>query len=100
MAIISLVCCSGTKNYIDQSKSDNLYPAEINGKWGYINGNGEVVINPVYEGAFEFSDGRALVQLNGKWGYIDRDNNIVVDAVFEEARDFQSLSILQYGKIP
>lgn len=41
--------------------SDNLAPVMIDGRWGYINTNGELAIPSVYDYALEFRDGFAQV---------------------------------------
>ena len=43
---ILLFSCSG---------SDKLAPVEIGDKWGYINQEGEIVINPQFDFAGDFS---------------------------------------------
>ena len=48
------------------------------GKWGYIDTNGEWVVNPQFDWANDFSDGLALVELNGKYGYIDKTGAFVI----------------------
>ena len=56
---------------------------------GYINSNGKVIIEPIYDEAygFEYFDGSyiALVKKNGKYGYIDRDGKIVIDYKYNSA---------------
>ena len=53
-----------------------------NGKWGFADMEGEVVIEPQYESAKSFSHGVAAVCIGGKWGYINRKAQMVVDAQF------------------
>ena len=53
-----------------------------NGKWGFINEEGVVVIKPQYEGAKSFSGGVAGVCENGKWGFINENNQLIVDCQF------------------
>lgn len=53
-----------------------------NGKWGYVDMNGEVVIEPQYEEAKSFSHGVAAVCIDGKWGYINRNAQVVVEPQF------------------
>ncbi|MBQ2028620.1 MAG: WG repeat-containing protein, partial [Clostridia bacterium] len=51
--------------------SDNLY--------GFIDPDGNVVIEPQYEVAYEFSEGLACVKLiDGQWAMIDVNNNIIM----------------------
>ena len=49
----------------------------MNGKVGYIDKTGKMVINPQWDNGWEFSEGLAQVQLDGKWGFIDKTGKIV-----------------------
>jgi len=53
------------------SFSEGLAAVELNGKYGFIDKKGNLVIQPVYDNAYLFPEGLALVFLNGKRGYID-----------------------------
>lgn len=50
-----------------------------NGKWGFINKKGELVIPCLFDKTFPFSDGYAKVVLNGKWCFIDKEGNEKVE---------------------
>lgn len=54
-------------------------------KWGYVNSNGTVLIEPIYEKAKSFSNGLAAVCKNGKWGFIDEKGNVVIEYQFADA---------------
>ena len=53
---------------------------EIMGSYGYVDKNGNTVINAEYSTATPFENGRALVTLNGKMIYIDPKGNYLGDA--------------------
>ena len=61
---------------------------DAEGKWGFANGSGTVVVAPQYEDVYDFSNGLAGVQENGKWGYIDREGNMVIEPQFQSAYEF------------
>ena len=44
---------------------DPLYPISQNGKWGFMDKSGKVVINPQYENAECFTEGYGRVKHNG-----------------------------------
>ncbi|WP_206458158.1 WG repeat-containing protein [Anaerovorax sp. IOR16] len=44
-----------------------------NGKYGYIDRNGDVVISPVFDDADPFEDGKTFVEVNGQGGVITRN---------------------------
>ena len=48
-----------------------------NGKWGFIDKMGNVVIPFKCEEIWNFEDGLAYVRLNGKWVYIDKTGKVV-----------------------
>ena len=70
-------------------EKDDLYLIYREGKWGYIDKNGNVIIKPQFPEAWRFSEGLAAVSINGLYGYINLDGEIVIDAIYEDARDFK-----------
>ena len=69
---------------------DNMIAVCKNGKWGFVNSEGEEVIVPVYAEAKSFSNGLAAVSNGETWGFIDRDGTLVIDYVFLNADYFNS----------
>ena len=63
---------------------------ERRAKWGYIDKNGQLVIEPVFEYASNFAEGLSCVQKieQGKYGYIDKTGQFVIEPIFKEASDF------------
>lgn len=55
----------------------SLHPVQINGKYGYVDESGRVVINLQFDYADLFREGLALVRIGGKWGYIDKTGRVV-----------------------
>ncbi len=62
----------------------------IDGKWGFIDDVGEMVIECTYDNAESFQNGYAAVCVGDKWGYIDEEGNIVIEPVFTKASHFSS----------
>lgn len=52
------------------------------GKWGFINEDGELVLDYAYDDAQSFQNGFAAVCTDGKWGYIDEEGNLVIQPDF------------------
>ena len=65
-----------------------LFAVEIDGKWGFINARGQIVIKPVYDRVGFFSEGLASARVNGKWGFIDTTGKIMIPAQFTYADCF------------
>jgi hypothetical protein len=93
-----------------------LLPVKVSGKWGYINGTGQLVINPQFDYAQEFREGRALVCLgkpcdfwdaysnsptvpnSSLWGFIDTSGKVVITPQYPEATDFyEGLAVVCTG---
>jgi len=54
------------------------------GLWGYVSVNGQIIIKPIYEKAYLFSEGIAAVKYNGKWGFVNTKGEIVVPCEYDE----------------
>ncbi|MCL2772366.1 MAG: WG repeat-containing protein [Oscillospiraceae bacterium] len=67
---------------------EGLICVSKNGKWGYIDKNGEVVIPLIYDFADFFSEGLAAVCKDGKWGYIDKNGEVVIPLIYDFADYF------------
>lgn len=64
--------------------SDGLIAVCKNGKWGFVNTSGEVVIEPTYDEAKSFSNGVAAVREGDQWGFINKENKLVIDYQFTD----------------
>ena len=60
------------------------------GKWGFINIAGDIVINCQFNSDSDpmFSNGLACVEQNGLWGYIDKEGKVVIPFQYTVARNF------------
>ena len=63
-------------------------PYMKNGKFGYKDKVGNVVVECKYDAAYKFSEGLACVRLNGKWGFIDKLGREVIKCKYDTANDF------------
>jgi hypothetical protein len=79
---------------VKHNDSKNLFPVSQNGKWGYVNEKGEIVIKPKFEMASDFKDGLASVVVidkvgyKNKYGFIDKSGKMVVEPQYDEVGDF------------
>ena len=58
------------------------------GKYGYIDSSGKIVIEASFDSADDFSNGLASVESDGKWGYIDTEGKVIIDYQFDSAGTF------------
>lgn len=68
------------KTNIDVLSSNNLFVSKQNDKYGFIDKNGNVVVDYIYDEAMEQNEyGYAAVKLNGLWGSIDKNGKVVIE---------------------
>lgn len=86
-------------NYYDDEKHyesmglkirEDVVPIEIDGKWGYIDGMGNYVIEPMYDyiSPYVSDSGLQSVRLGGKEGFINKDGEIVLEPIYEGVYPF------------
>lgn len=60
--------------------NNQLFANSIEGKWGFVDKNGNVVIDCKYDMVTEFNNyGFAGIKLDNVWGVVDRSGNVVVE---------------------
>lgn len=65
------------------SFSDGMSAVRLNGQWGYVDAQGEMVIPPQYENASVFAEGLVdATDAEGKVGYIDHQGKWVISPRF------------------
>lgn len=112
-ASLITLACFGT--VLAQNAPENLLPIQQNGKWGYINRSGEIVIKPQFNSADLFVDGLALVrfplrkkslkagekkaEVAGGIGFIDQAGKVVLELDRPMGLDGDSFSegLVQYS---
>lgn len=101
IAILSVIICISLAviTYSQTEVNSVLYPIEVNGKYGYINKSGRIVVKPQYDDAKNFSEGLALILVNGKWGYINNTGTLTIKPQFDIANSFsEGLAAAGYEK--
>lgn len=79
-----------TADKMDLCMADGWIAFEKDGKWGFVDTEGKVVIEPQYENAHSFSYGLAGVCKDGKWGFINTSNELVIDYRFADTDYFNA----------
>ncbi len=76
---------------IDICIDGNLIAFMNNDKWGFVDVNGKIVVDPTYNNAKSFSNKLAAVcNDRNLWGYINESYDLVIDYEFEDAFYFNS----------
>jgi hypothetical protein len=80
--------------YTEELETDYMYskrellPFMSDGKYGYFDYTGEVIIQPEYDYAAFFKEGLAVVMKNDRFGFIDKGNRVVIPIQYDNALDF------------
>ena len=73
-------------NPIEEKYLNNYISPE--NKWGFMNTDGEIIINPIYDDLKDFKEGLSAANLKGKWGFIDKQNNAVIPFDYKQVYSF------------
>jgi hypothetical protein len=57
-------------------------------KYGFADSKGNIVIEPQFESANEFSEGLALVELGGHWVYVNETGSVAIQIATQDAQGF------------
>ena len=68
---------------------EGLARVQLNGKYGFIDKSGRLVIPCKYDDSESFSDGLAAVKLNHKWGSINNSGTLVTPCKYDWAYSFR-----------
>lgn len=75
----------------DEMAAFSMVNEEGDVKWGFVNKNGKVVINPQFSSVLNFSDGKCGVSnTEGKWGFINNEGKIIISYQFDYVNYFKN----------
>jgi predicted small lipoprotein YifL len=63
---------------------DGLAAVQTDGKWGFIDINGNETVPLIYEQVGLFADGLIPVKLDGYWGFVDKNGKTVIDFIYTD----------------
>ena len=67
-----------------------LHSSEKQGKWGFVDYKGDLVIDSIWNDVEEFSEGLAAVQSdNGRWGFINVKGEVVIPCKWKRTGNFK-----------
>ncbi|MGB0524791.1 MAG: WG repeat-containing protein, partial [Flammeovirgaceae bacterium] len=75
--------------YFESSRfsiSEGMVAMKRDGKWGYINLKGELVVKPQFDEAYDFIDGYAAVRIGEGWTYARKDGSLVTAPKYKDVR--------------
>jgi len=77
-----------------------LYMIKKDGKYGFINSNGNLWIANRYDSLLCFSDQRCGYKLGDKWGFIDKEERLIVQPIYDQVFPYEEgvAVIAQKGK--
>ncbi len=87
LLLVLLAACAPTDTP-DAPASGTLFVVQQEGRYGYIDAAGTLVIPARYDEAAPFHDGLALVRRDGLFGYIDAAGKEVIPARYADAWHF------------
>ena len=68
----------------DVFQNNKIYAQEENGKWGFVDKNGNTIVQNEYDKVTELNEyGFAGIKKDGKWGVIDENGQIVQEPIYE-----------------
>lgn len=79
-----------------QGQNQPLFKIVQNGKIGYINEKGNIVIKPDYLNGNDFADGLAAVRQNGHYGFIDETGKFIIQPEYDFATNFVKGLVVVY----
>jgi len=78
--------------------TEGLLPVERNGRMGFVDRTGNIVIPLEYDAVYSFSEGLAVVENNNRYGFIDITGKVVVPLAYASAMAFsEGLAMVRAG---
>src|SRR2546421_12905534 len=83
MMLVYAIICQG-----QSAGEKTLFPVERDGKWGFVDRTGKLVIPLQFDSANEFHEGLALVTAGKKKLFLDAAGGVVIEPKFDIVNDF------------
>lgn len=99
MMSISGMAQKWTKEYTHVNEAScGLALVEKDGKHGYVNKEGKVIVPLIYDEGMAFFEGKAGVMLNNKWGFIDSTGAEIVKPQYSEVYSYnEGMAVVSKG---
>jgi hypothetical protein len=77
-----------------------IFPKKQNGLWGFVDKNGNTIVEFEYENVTEVNDyGYAGIKKDGKWGVVDSEGKIILEPTYELKNTNQPIFIGKYYQV-
>ena len=99
LLLVSCYRVEGPSKIYREHPRDNVFISYTqNGKYGYMDRTGKIVIKAQFDHAYEFTEELAAVEMNRKWGFIDRTGKLIIAPQFVWVDSFsEGLSLVIIG---
>jgi hypothetical protein len=90
-------------NYPDRKIAlfDERVVISLEGKYGFCDSQGVIVVEPRFDFMDSFKDAAAVVRINGKYGYVGIDGKFIVEPQFDWAFSFHDgVGAVQVKNVP
>lgn len=81
-------------------KGNKIFAATNNGKWGFVDSNGNIILDYQYEKATDVNEyGFAGIKLAGKWGVVNSEGKVVIEPQYIINTQLEPSFIGEYYKV-
>jgi hypothetical protein len=95
--LLPLLIFSCNKNSAVINRGMSLFPIIYEGKYGFIDSSGNVIIEPQFLAVGGFTEGLAFARIKGTYGYIDFTGEFVIPPQFDYATPFSEGIAIVYS---
>lgn len=75
-------------SYFSEENGEYVAPVGLNKKYGFIDNNGNTIIDFKFDNARGFTNGLAPVKVKDKWGFINIKGEFVIPPQYDNAQEF------------
>lgn len=81
--------------------SENRAAVCKNNKWAFINRNGKLVCDFIFDNAGSVHNNRASIKIANSWGYADKNGNIIIEPQYEAVTGYRKgkATVYKRGKL-
>ncbi len=81
---------------------DSIAAVKVGRLWGFINKEGNYVLEPQFDEAYIVMNGFARIKKDGKWGFVNDKGIVVVEPQYEDANNFgpdRKATVKKFGEL-